>query len=213
MDRICSPPSFGGVVAFEMARQLERDHESVAFLGMFDSVAPLSAHHPTSRDDRREDALRLTTMAEAIGRFLGQPVEISYEELSALPADAQIDVVVEALKRTSALPPGEEQKLIRNLLHVSRPNIRGHPRLQPEAAAVPITLFASRTHSTPTILPPTPTAAEGFRLGWDVLTTARLRIVEDFRNHVTHAQWPHTAKVSPISWRRTYTGDGAPAHA
>ncbi len=79
--------SFGGVIAFEIARQMRQQGDTVAFLGMFDSVAPVAAIDSAPQDERRENALRLVTMAEAIGRFLGQGIDASYEELCVLSTD------------------------------------------------------------------------------------------------------------------------------
>ncbi len=203
--------SFGGVVAFEMARQLERDGEPLAFLGMFDSVAPLSVHDESSGDDRQEDALRLTAMAETIGRFLGQPVEVSREELSTLPADAQIDAVVEALKRARALPPGDEQQLIRNLLHVSKAHIRGHRAYRPQAAPVPITLFRVEDAQQSDYPSADPQLLLKDSLGWDTLTTARLRIVKTSGNHVTMLGAAHAEGLAALL--RSHLDEAMEAHA
>ena len=185
--------SFGGVIAFEMARQLQRQGEPVAFLGLFDSVAPLSAHdHDAPDDGRRDDARRLTAMAEAIGRFLGKSVDVSYDALSALTADEQIDAVVDALTRARALPPGDEQNLVRNLLNVSKAHSRGHRAYKPEAVAVPITLFRVE-HAREADYPSAdPALLRQDSLGWDALTTARLQIVTTAGNHVTMLSAAHS---------------------
>lgn len=44
--------SFGGVVAYEMARQLEADGESIAFLCLFDTVNPATALRPYGARER-----------------------------------------------------------------------------------------------------------------------------------------------------------------
>jgi amino acid adenylation domain-containing protein len=205
--------SFGGVVAFEMARQLQRQSESIAFLGMFDSVAPLSAHdHDAPGDGDREDARRLTAMAEAIGRFLGKRVDVSYEQLAALSADDQIDSVVEALKRTRALPPGDEQKLIRNLLHVSKAHIRGHRAYQPEAVAVPITLFRVEEARQSDYPSAAPHLLQKDSLGWDGLTTAGLQIVKTSGNHVTMLSAAHAEGLANLLRPRLYEAMEASTH-
>ena len=134
--------SMGGVIAFEMARQLVALGEDVAFLGMFDSVAPLSWRELHVEDERREDALRLATMAEAIGRFLGQPVEVTFDALRDLDTDAQLEAVVVALKRTRALPPGEEQNL-------SAQSAEGWQGAHPCAPRLPPRRRASADHPVP----------------------------------------------------------------
>jgi thioesterase domain-containing protein len=170
----------------------------VAFLGMFDSVAPLSFREQHVEDERREDALRLATMAEAIGRFLGQPVEVSFDALRDLDTDAQLEAVVAALKRTRALPPGEEQKLLRNLLKVGKAHIRAHRAYRPAAAPVPITLFRvdDAQHAD------YPSASEELlrdeALGWQALTTRRVQIQRTAGNHVTMLSSAHAAGLAEL---------------
>jgi amino acid adenylation domain-containing protein len=205
--------SFGGVVAYEMARQLEHANEPVAFLGMFDSVAPLSQHdHDGPGDDRREDAVRLTAMAEAIGRFLGRPVAVSFEELAVLSSDQQIDAVVEALTRTRALPPGEEQKLIRNLLRVSKAHIRAHRAYRPAAAAVSITLFRVQDAQHSDYPSADPQLLLQDSLGWDALTTAHLQIVQTAGNHVTMLSAAHAEALAELLRPHLYAAMEVPAH-
>ena len=190
--------SLGGVIAFEIARQLDRENERVAFLGLFDSVAPLSFGQQTASDEHREDALRLTTMTETIGRFLGHGVDVSFEKLCSLSTDAQIEYVVNALRNTRALPPGEEQKLIRNLLKVSKAHIRAHRSYEAKPAAVPITLFrvGDAQHSD------YPSArVELLRqnaLGWDSLTTKPVRVVRTAGNHVTMLNSAHAEGLAQL---------------
>jgi len=190
--------SLGGVIAFEIARQLDHQNERVAFLGLFDSVAPLSSSEHTVHDERREDALRLATMSETIGRFLGEGVDVSYEKLCSLSTDEQIDYVINALRNTRALPPGEEQKLIRNLLKVSKAHIRAHRAYQAKPSPVPITLFrvGDAQHSD------YPSARVDLlgqdSLGWDSLTTKPVRVVRTAGNHVTMLNSAHAEGMAGL---------------
>lgn len=177
--------SFGGVIAFEMARQLLEEGGDIAFLGMFDSVAPLSRNAAEPADERREDALRLTQMAGVIARFLGEEVPVSYDELCDLGTDEQVEHVVAALKRTRALPPGDEQRLVRNLLEVNKAHLRAHRAYRPRALSVPITLFRVESGNPADY----PSAGEELlrheSLGWAHLTTAAVNVVPARGSHVT----------------------------
>ncbi len=190
--------SLGGVIAFEIARQLDRENERVAFLGLFDSVAPLSHGEQTASDEHREDALRLSTMTETIGRFLGEGIDVSFEKLCSLSTDEQIEYVVNALRNTRALPPGEEQKLIRNLLKVSKAHIRAHRSYQAKPSPVPITLFrvGDAQHSD------YPSARIDLlrqdSLGWDSLTTKPVRVVRTAGNHVTMLSSAHAEGLAHL---------------
>jgi amino acid adenylation domain-containing protein len=190
--------SMGGVIAFEIARQLHYQNQRVAFLGLFDSVAPIASGDHTTGDEHREDAVRLATMSETIGRFLGEVVDVSYEKLCNLSTDEQIDYVVDALRKTRALPPGEGQKLIRNLLKVSKAHIRAHRSYHAEPVPVPITLFRvgeARQSDYPAA------RLEILRqdsLGWDALTTKPVRVVRTAGNHVTMLNSAHAESLAHL---------------
>ena len=183
--------SFGGVIAFEMARQLLHDGEKIGFLGMFDSVAPLSNSSHEPADERREDALRLTQMAGVIARFFGEDLAVSYDDLCHLGTDEQIERVVAALRETRALPPGDEQRLLRNLLEVNKAHLRAHRAYQPRALPVPITLFRVQSAHPSDY----PSAGEELlrheNLGWAKLTTAAVHVVPARGSHVTMLSSAH----------------------
>jgi amino acid adenylation domain-containing protein len=190
--------SFGGVIAFEMARQLEAAGEAIAFLGMFDSVAPISARGYAPEDERREDALRLASMAEGIGRFLGEPVDVSFAQLANLPAEQQIDAVVDALVRTRALPPGEEQKLIRNLLSVSKAHVRAHRTYVPQRIAAPITLFRVAEAKASDYPSSDEAVLRDDALGWTGLASASVRVVRTAGNHITMLDAAHAEGLAQL---------------
>lgn len=190
--------SLGGVIAFEMARRLLDDGEQLAFLGLFDSVAPIAPRHYAPGDERREDALRLAAMAEGIGRFLGQPIDVSMDALADLPADEQIDAVVEALKRTRALPPGDEQKLIRNLLSVSKAHVRAHRTYVPLKIPAPITLFRADDPNPSDYPSSDESVVAQESLGWTTLTTEPLRIIRTPGNHITMLDAAHAEGLANL---------------
>jgi amino acid adenylation domain-containing protein len=190
--------SLGGVIAFEMARQLRADGETVAFLGMFDSVAPLAPQETTPGDDRREDARRLAAMIEAIGRFVGKTIPVSERELAGLSSDEQIDLVVSALKNSRALPPGDEQKLIRNLLKVSKAHIRAHRSYKAAPAPLPITLFRAAEAQRSDYPAASDAVLAHESLGWQELTTERVRILRTSGNHVSMMSAAHAEEVARL---------------
>jgi amino acid adenylation domain-containing protein len=190
--------SLGGVIAFEIARQLHRQNERVAFLGLFDSVAPLSHREQSTSDEHREDALRLATMSETIARFLGEGVDVSYETLCNLTSDEQIEYVINALRRTRALPPGEEQKLIRNLLKVSKAHIRAHRAYHAEVIPVPITLYRVGDSQQSDYPSANVELLRQDSLGWDSLTTKPVRIVRAAGNHVTMLNSAHAEGLAHL---------------
>jgi len=190
--------SLGGVIAFEMARRLRRDGETVAFLGMFDSVAPLAPQHSAPADERREDALRLATMIEAIGRFIGKPIPVSERELAGLSSDEQIDFVVSALRTSRVLPPGDEQKVVRNLLKVSKAHLRAHRSYRAAPAPLPITLFRAAEAQRSDYPSASDEVLAHESLGWQELTTERVRILRTGGNHVSMMSAAHAEEVARL---------------
>ena len=190
--------SMGGVIAFEMTRQLRARGQMVAFLGMFDSVAPGSHREQDVADERREDALRLATMAEAIGRFVGNSVDVSFEALCELGTEAQLEAVVTALKRADALPRGEEQRMLRNLLQVGKAHVRVHRAYRPAVASAPITLFRANAAQSSDYPSASEEVLRDAALGWQSLTTQPVRVVHTSGNHVTMLSSAHAAELADL---------------
>ncbi|MEO6194012.1 MAG: amino acid adenylation domain-containing protein [Thermoanaerobaculia bacterium] len=102
--------SFGGVVAFEMARQLAAAGEEVALLAILDQ--------PVSPGDEAAEVDTVAVIAEILrhrARAEGRTLEIDVEALSGLPLDDQIARALEILGGGEALGPGFDIPLLRDL--------------------------------------------------------------------------------------------------
>jgi amino acid adenylation domain-containing protein len=94
--------SFGGVIAFEMARRLERQGQTVALLAMIDSYAPLPDYNPPMDDESSIMSLALAGMRMSWPNhpqgYL--PPFLSVEELQKMTEDERwqylLDVAVKA---------------------------------------------------------------------------------------------------------------------
>jgi thioesterase domain-containing protein len=92
--------SFGGTVAYEMAVQLERQRQQIAFLGVMDTMeSSLWRGLPA-----RPSALRIATLAREIAEKMGRPFSLHRDELEGLPIGEQCRRAVEALHAQSAAP-------------------------------------------------------------------------------------------------------------
>ncbi|MGW0750881.1 SDR family NAD(P)-dependent oxidoreductase [Streptomyces sp. NPDC002587] len=83
--------SFGGCLAYEVARQLRQEGEGIGFLGLIDTILPPALPHPEPREFLLE---RFGRFAEYIEKTYGQRLDLPYEELAATPDDQQIDVIM-----------------------------------------------------------------------------------------------------------------------
>ncbi|HEX5709387.1 MAG TPA: AMP-binding protein, partial [Pyrinomonadaceae bacterium] len=98
--------SAGGVIAFEMARQLQRRGRRVALVALIDTRSPLVAAETPGRAD--DDAAFLKRLAEEYALWRGKPLQLPLDALRGLDADAQLDYVLRRLQEAGLLPPGEE---------------------------------------------------------------------------------------------------------
>ncbi|TDD73312.1 SDR family NAD(P)-dependent oxidoreductase [Actinomadura darangshiensis] len=93
--------SFGGVLAYETARQLQRAGREVEFVALFDAGLPLAV------DDESDTlARRFSAFADYINETYGLDVTLTYEELSGLDEESQFALVMErAAPLVDYIPP------------------------------------------------------------------------------------------------------------
>ncbi|NVI88527.1 SDR family NAD(P)-dependent oxidoreductase, partial [Actinomadura sp. BRA 177] len=93
--------SFGGVLAYETARQLQQAGREVEFVALFDAGLPLPV------DDESDTlARRFSAFADYINETYGLDVTLTYEELSGLDEEAQFALVMErAAPLVDYIPP------------------------------------------------------------------------------------------------------------
>ncbi|MFF0157584.1 SDR family NAD(P)-dependent oxidoreductase [Streptomyces sp. NPDC005263] len=83
--------SFGGCLAYEVARGLRETGAAVGFLGLIDTILPAALPGLESKEMLIE---RFGRFAAYIEKTYGRPLDLPYEELSATPDEQQIDVVM-----------------------------------------------------------------------------------------------------------------------
>ncbi|MBF0233315.1 MAG: amino acid adenylation domain-containing protein, partial [Desulfamplus sp.] len=113
--------SFGGLVAFEMARQLFENGESIAKLVLIDTPAP-KFFEPTGTD--WDEARWLTQVADIAGHQYGTSLDIKYETLQKLSPEKQLVLVHEKLKECDILPPDAKLVHFRGFIEVYKANLR-----------------------------------------------------------------------------------------
>ena len=188
--------SLGGMVAFEMARQLDRAGQEIALLAMFDSALPRAAGpHRRVADERLEDARSLADMAAVIERFMGREVGIAYEALCDLSTDEQIEFVVEALSRGDAFPYPGGRELTRNLLNVSKAHVLARRAYRARTSPVPVTLFRARDARPHDPASPGVDADHQETLGWGAVAED-VRVLWSPGDHVTMMSEPYVEQLA-----------------
>jgi amino acid adenylation domain-containing protein len=134
--------SMGGIVAFEIAQQLQQQGESIALLALLDSTPPLSNISPTD-STFLDDAKLLADLAESTAHFFGQQLSISPTELKPLEPNQQLNYVLDVMKAAHFVPPDIQPNQIRAFLQVYKSNTRALMQYVPKPYSSSITFFRS----------------------------------------------------------------------
>jgi amino acid adenylation domain-containing protein len=182
---------FGGIVAFEMAQQLERQGQEVALLAILDAPAPIAGNVPAMAG--LDNAAWLAKIAGSIEEVSGKSLNVTYEALQPLDPEAQLNYFKERLQHVGFLPPGAGINQVRGLVDVSKANLRAMGKYAThDVRPTPIALFrASETHSDFNY-----GADETSSLGWDRHAKGPVKIDAVSGNHLTMLVDPHAEKLA-----------------
>ncbi|HEX2207374.1 MAG TPA: non-ribosomal peptide synthase/polyketide synthase [Longimicrobium sp.] len=102
--------SFGGIVAYEMAVQLEARGEAVAFLGMLDSAAPGVGDEMWEEMD---DAELVAGLAHDVAAQMGRPFALDAADLRGMELEEQVRAAARALVEQGTVPADFEADTLR----------------------------------------------------------------------------------------------------
>jgi amino acid adenylation domain-containing protein len=128
--------SFGGLVAFEMARQLASDGSQVSMLAILDTAAPVAGNTPFDANDffsDSDDATALVEMAGLIERVVRKSLGVSRDELGLLGAEERLNYFLDRLKMVDFVSPGAELSHIRGFLSVHKASSQASRKYVSEA--------------------------------------------------------------------------------
>jgi len=190
--------SLGGIIAFEMARQLHESGQRVALLAMFDSILSGSPEDELLQSEPGDTEARILADAAAkIARFTGKDINLPYQELRSLSIEAQIARVLDVLRQSDALPIGEEgAELVRNLVKVSKAHLEARRAYQPGISPVPITLFRARDVRSMDPASPGGDSVNAQSLGWSAASEVPVRILRVPGDHVTMMSEPNVRSLA-----------------
>lgn len=176
--------SLGGILAFEVARQLTQEGEKVDLAAIFDPPPPGPEPALAEESEQDEETRLLAGLMDTLGRFAGEDGSSAAATLAALPAAARLQAAVEAMRRAGILPPAELHPLILNMLRIVKAHTRARRRYSPVPAAVPITLFKAASQS-----------AQG-NFSWADLSTLPAKVIDVPGDHVTMLAEPHVRTLA-----------------
>jgi thioesterase domain-containing protein/acyl carrier protein len=178
--------SIGGVIAFEMARQLRQQGHEVALLALLDSFAPLAGRQDSLVD--LDDATLLAGFIKDLSAPAGAPLSVSVEALRRLGPDDQVDDVLAQARQGRLIPPEIGSPQIRQRLRVMRANAQAAARYVPQAAPGHAVLFRAAERASTQPLDPT--------LGWEALIAGTLELRSVPGDHYTMFAAPHVQTLA-----------------
>ncbi|MEH2191209.1 MAG: condensation domain-containing protein [Nostoc sp.] len=172
--------SMGGIVAFEMATQLQKQGDRVALLALIDSPAPIFRNKPIDFDED-SDAKILANLASDMAHSAGKKPSIFYDDLQQLEPDEQLNYFLEQAKIANLLPPDVSIQQLRGLLQVFKSNIQAMLKYTPQVYSDQIILFRARDS----------VEENNLTLGWDELSSEPVEIITVPGDHYTMLSLSH----------------------
>ncbi|QKV94598.1 amino acid adenylation domain-containing protein [Streptomyces sp. NA02950] len=186
--------SFGGIVAFEMARQLRQSGAEVDHLVLLDAITPTAG----AGRDTAPDSLLTWFMWELL--WLNRGADAPAEALpQGLDEDAAFDLILQRAVDAGVLPPGSPSTCVRRLFRVFEANWQALLDYHPEAIDQDLTLLRA-TAPLPEVLESAHRAVGSSHLdpanGWRAWTTGRIETVGVPGDHLQIMAEPHIAAVA-----------------
>jgi thioesterase domain-containing protein/acyl carrier protein len=175
--------SFGGIVAFEMARQLGGQGQEVALLIMADAWrAPI-----TGELSSEDQALIVGGFAHDLGFSLDQ-VDVAWDHFWRLPPADQVTYILDLLLARGVLPETIPLTQVRRALRLHLTSIAAMRAYVARPVSCPILLL--RASEELSVTPRDPA------LGWAGLTTSDLDVLSVPGTHFTMLREPHVQIVA-----------------
>lgn len=168
---------FGGVLAYEAARQLSALGRKVDSIYCFDTRAPIVANHP----DDGDDATLLSWFARDLAVPYNKTLSISPEELRAMSPDDQFRYVLEQAKQLGVVTEDANEETLHNHFSVYIANGMALQMYGEHRLDVKLTLYFAKDEP----------ADYGPLLGWDQLLNNEIARVDidGEHNSIMYSPW------------------------
>ncbi|HYW09250.1 MAG TPA: thioesterase domain-containing protein, partial [Longimicrobium sp.] len=184
--------SFGGFVAFEVARRLRAGGGEVDFLGVLDTWSPLMLG-----DDPRDEPELLEALVRDWAEFSGRPVAVSAGELRVLPHEPRLELLVERGIAAGVLAATATPAWIQRALELDRGRTEAVRRYEPGAYDGRLTVLRA-AEVDPAVTVEGHRLHRGYRdpgLGWGALAK-QLEVHTVKGTHVTLAVEPNVRALA-----------------
>ncbi len=193
--------SFGGVVAFEMARQMYEQGDEIALLAILDTPAPSEALPEEAEE--KDDLFWLRQIVHMRERFLdldlglGGLEPLKEENQEKDQEEERLRRVAGILAQAEVLPADADAALMRRLVRVSRAQYHAYVRYRP-AGPYPgrITLLRSEELHPSEASEHLRRAFQDPAMGWGELSPRPVRVIHVPGDHVTLLVRPQVETVA-----------------
>ena len=175
--------SMGGLVAFEMACQLQRQGQPAALVALFDSITPYTARFR----QENEEAMQVANFAFQLGLPTAELANIS-EQLLSLDEESQLKHLFKLAERSGLLPAGFDLTQLRDLFKVYRSNNEAVLAYRPRPSSAPLVLFRADETMDDELTDTT--------YGWSQLAEGSLEIEVVRGNHFNMLDEPHVSLLA-----------------
>ena len=172
--------SMGGPVAFEMARQLRGQGQSVALLALLDSHAPGNDAKSIPTDDE--------TLLGMFAGNLGRRHGVELEDLRGHTFDEKLSRLGRLAVETGVIPAGSDPRHIERLFRVFKSNVRALVEYEPRKYPGRITFFRARQRFGDSPSDPLE--------GWDALASGGVELHVTPGTHYSMIEMPHARSLA-----------------
>ena len=179
--------SFGGVVAYETAQQLQAAGKEVSLLALLDSYVPILLDKAKVIDD----VYLVGVLSRVFGGMFGLDNLVEPEELEGKTIPEKIDYIIDKARKVGIFPPEVEQQQNRRILDVLVGTIKATYAYKRKPYPGKVTVFRAREKH---IMAPDPT------LVWvelfSVLAADAIEIVDVPGHHYSFVLEPHVQTLA-----------------
>ena len=171
--------SFGGLVAFEMAQQLQAQGQKVSFLGLLDTGFPSLNWEKFQEDD-----------AALLIDLFGGNLPLSLDDLQQLKPDEQLIYLIELAKQVNLIPPNPGIDRLRPILQVCKNNYRASHSYVAQPYQGRVTFFQACEGVTE--------VSQDLAQRWRQLASEEIELCHVPGNHYTMFKTPHVQVLAEL---------------
>jgi thioesterase domain-containing protein len=179
--------SLGGVVAFEMAQQIQRQGEQVSLVALLDSRVPSARRHLDEEDEATILAMFFMDMSGSSGQPAKEALADAFAGLQQLRGEERLAYVLKQANIHHLIPPQTDVIRLRRLINVFRSNRSALHSYTPQSYAGRAVLFRARNEED--------TMSGDRTLGWGAVAR-QLEVVDVPGNHYDMLGDPHAQQLA-----------------